>query len=127
MCNETVVCHILLKVGIKVAPRIRDHLMPCFDDFLQTYTQVFCLVIWTRTCRGVGEEPHCNFKALFTFTAKKSRLMAYLQCWIRTRIPMRVWISVPKSGYSNDWGSRSGVCAMETVPTQYNVAIRFQV
>ncbi|XP_056017683.1 VPS35 endosomal protein-sorting factor-like [Ostrea edulis] len=30
----------LSRVGILVAPQIRDHLMPCFDDFLTTYSQV---------------------------------------------------------------------------------------
>ncbi|XP_022318792.1 VPS35 endosomal protein-sorting factor-like [Crassostrea virginica] len=30
----------LSRVGILVAPQTRDHLMPCFDDFLSTYTQV---------------------------------------------------------------------------------------
>ncbi|XP_062589752.1 VPS35 endosomal protein-sorting factor-like [Saccostrea cucullata] len=30
----------LSRVGILVAPQIRDHLMPCFDDFLSTYSQV---------------------------------------------------------------------------------------
>ena len=31
----------LCRVGVCVAPAIRDHLMPCFDDFLFTYKQVF--------------------------------------------------------------------------------------
>ena len=31
---------LFLQVGIVVAPKIRDHLIPCFDDFLFSYSQV---------------------------------------------------------------------------------------
>ena len=30
----------LCRVGIEVAPTVKDHLMPCFDDFLFSYKQV---------------------------------------------------------------------------------------
>ena len=30
----------LARVGVTIAPRIKDHLMPCFDDFLTIYPQI---------------------------------------------------------------------------------------
>ncbi len=32
--------HDQFQVGVLVASSIRDHLMPAFDDFLQSFTQV---------------------------------------------------------------------------------------
>lgn len=30
----------LCRVGITISPKFRDHLMPCFDDFIQMYSQI---------------------------------------------------------------------------------------
>lgn len=30
----------LCRVGIAISPKFRDHLMPCFDDFIQMYSQI---------------------------------------------------------------------------------------
>ena len=51
--------------------------------------------------------------------------MAYLHCRTRTRIPIRVWIFVPKMGTGIQIQIR--ICAMRTVSVQYNVTIRFGI
>ena len=48
VCSETMICNadtefvtwLVYQVGIQVAPSMKDHVLPCFDDFLASFVQV---------------------------------------------------------------------------------------
>jgi len=51
----------LCRVGIEVAPKIRDHLVLCFDDFLTTYSQ-----LQSETVKNLLSSQNLDFPKYFT-------------------------------------------------------------
>jgi len=45
----------LCRVGMLVAPSIRDHLMPCFDDLLLTFTGQVIQLSFSTDCLIIGK------------------------------------------------------------------------
>ena len=74
------------------------------DSFIKVHSShsIYLVLRWSAHKKSypVKTISHWCFKALLT-------IMVYLYCRTRTLIPIRVQISLPKKGCSNNWGSGS--------------------